>query len=68
MIAKAKENGDFAGTAKHQEEIFGSAIAFAAHLDQERLALVLALAINRLAQIATFTFPAAAVALPHGDR
>lgn len=68
IIAKAKENGDFAGTPKYQEEIFGSAVAFDAHFDPECLALMLAIAANRLGQIATFTDPAARVALPSGNR
>lgn len=49
IIDKAKENADWPGTAKHSEEIFGSAVAFDAHFDPECLALMLALAANRLA-------------------
>lgn len=55
IIGKAKENADWPGTAKHSEEIFGSAVAFDAHFDPECLALMLAIAANRLAKQASDT-------------
>lgn len=50
IVAKSRENADWPGTAKHGEEVLGSAVAFEAYFDSECVALLLAIAANRLAQ------------------
>lgn len=69
LLVKSRENADWPGSSGHayQAEIMGSASAIHLLIDSECTALMLAIALNRLAQISTFTDPAASVAFPNRD-